>query len=176
MTPTWWPVDYPSVTVPVTHQKSPIWRCSLSGLLVHLRYVICRMRCFVCGLGYIRVPVQLVRCVGLGKKSMRYSGVIMSAMASQITGVSIVCSTVYSADQENAKSPRHWPLRGIHRWPVDSPPKGPVTRKVFSFYDVIIESPSANDIHVQYGLPETKAMQIHVYKLGVGVTSERLCW
>ena len=28
-------------------------------------------------------------------------------------------------------------VRGIHRWPVDSPHKGPVTRKMFPFDDVI---------------------------------------
>ena len=41
------------------------------------------------------------------------SEVIMSAVSSQITGVSIVCSTVYSgAIKENLKAPRHWPLYG----------------------------------------------------------------
>ena len=29
-------------------------------------------------------------------------------------------------------------VRGIHRWPVDSPHKGPVTRKMLPFDDVII--------------------------------------
>ena len=30
--------------------------------------------------------------------------------------------------------PRYWPfVRGIHRWPVDSPHKGPVTRKMFPY-------------------------------------------
>ena len=29
-------------------------------------------------------------------------------------------------------------VRGIHRWSVDSPHKGPVTRKIFPFYDVIM--------------------------------------
>ena len=29
-------------------------------------------------------------------------------------------------------------IRGIHRWPVNSPHKGPVTRKMFLFDDVII--------------------------------------
>ena len=29
-------------------------------------------------------------------------------------------------------------VRGIHRWPVDSPHKGPVTRKMFPFDDVIM--------------------------------------
>ena len=49
-----------------------------------------------------------------------YSDVIMNMMASQITGVSSVCSTVCSgAGQKNIKAPRHWPLWGEstgHRW------------------------------------------------------------
>ena len=40
-----------------------------------------------------------------------YSDVIMSAMAFQITGVSIVYSTVWSRT-ENIKAPRHWSLWG----------------------------------------------------------------
>ena len=35
-------------------------------------------------------------------------------------------------------------LNGIHRWPVNSPHKGPVKRKVFSFDDVIIHKGRAN--------------------------------
>ena len=31
-------------------------------------------------------------------------------------------------------------VRGIHRWPVDSPHKGPVTRKMFSFDALIMEA------------------------------------
>ena len=44
---------------------------------------------------------------------IHYSDVIMSAMASQITGVSMVCSTVcLGADQRKHQTPRHWPLWG----------------------------------------------------------------
>ena len=70
--------------------------------------------------------------------SCHYSDVIMGAMASQIIGVSIVCSTVCSgADQRKHQSSASLAfVRGIHRWPVDSPHKGPVTRKMFPFDDV----------------------------------------
>ena len=35
----------------------------------------------------------------------------MTTMASQITSLTVVYSTVYSdADKENVKAPRHWPL------------------------------------------------------------------
>ena len=65
---------------------------------------------------------------------------IMSAMASQIIGVCIVCSTVGSvADQRKHQSSA--PLafvQGIHRWLVNSPRKRPVTRKILPFDDVIM--------------------------------------
>ena len=59
-----------------------------------------------------------------------YSGIIMSAMASQITGASIVCSAASSgADQRKHQSSASLAfVMGIHRWPVDSPHKGPVTQ------------------------------------------------
>ena len=39
-------------------------------------------------------------------------------------------------------------VRGIHRWPVNSPHKGPVTRKMFPFDDVIMYN--ANNIDNSY--------------------------
>ena len=64
----------------------------------------------------------------------------MSAMTSQISGVSIVCSTVCaSTDQRKYQSPGALAfVRGIHVWPVDSPHKGPVTRKMFPFDNVMM--------------------------------------
>ena len=69
-----------------------------------------------------------------------YNDVIMSAMASQITSLTIVFSTVYSdADQRNYQSSASLAfVRAIHRWPVKSPHKCPVPRKMFSFDDVIM--------------------------------------
>ena len=69
-----------------------------------------------------------------------YNDVIMSAMASQITSLTIVYSTIYSGvDQRKHQSSASLAfVRGIHRWPVNSPHKWPVTRKMFSFDDVII--------------------------------------
>ena len=56
----------------------------------------------------------------------------MGAMASQVTSLTIVYSTVYTGqNKENIKSPR--------RWPVNSPHKGPVTREMFPFDDVIMD-------------------------------------
>ena len=65
----------------------------------------------------------------------------MSAMASQITSLTIVYPTVYSAaDQRKHQCSASLAfVRGIHRWPVNSPHQGPVTRKMFPFDDVIME-------------------------------------
>ena len=65
----------------------------------------------------------------------------MSTMASQITSSTIVYS---GADQrKHQRSASLAFVRGIHRWPVNSLHKGPVTRKVFPFDDVIMITDSA---------------------------------
>ena len=68
-----------------------------------------------------------------------YDDVIMGAMASQITSLTIVYSTLYwgtdqSKHQSSASLAFVW---GIHRGPVNSPHKWPVTRKMFPFDDII---------------------------------------
>ena len=74
---------------------------------------------------------------------IHYGDVIMSTLASQITGVSMVCSTVCSgADQRKHESSASLAfVGGIHRWPVNAPHKEPVTRKMFPFDDVIMIRP-----------------------------------
>ena len=69
-----------------------------------------------------------------------YTDVIMGAIASQITSLTIVYSTVYTdADQRKHRSSASLAfVRGIHRGPVNSPHKWPVTRKMFPFHDVIV--------------------------------------
>ena len=61
----------------------------------------------------------------------------MSPMASQITSLAIVYSTVYSGtDQRKHESSASLAfVRRIHQWPVISPHKGPVTRNMFPFDD-----------------------------------------
>ena len=65
----------------------------------------------------------------------------MGSIASQITSLTIVYSTVYSdADQRNYQSSASLAfVRGIHRRPVNSPHKWPVTRKMYPFDDVIMD-------------------------------------
>ena len=72
--------------------------------------------------------------------SLHYDDVIMGAIASQITSLAIVYSIVYSsADQSKHQSSASLAfVWGIHRGPVNSPHKWPVTRKIFPFDDVIM--------------------------------------
>ena len=69
-----------------------------------------------------------------------YSDVLMGTMASQITTLIIVNSTVYSgADQRKCPSSASLAfVWGPHRWPVHSPHKWPVTRNMFPFEDVFM--------------------------------------
>ena len=73
-------------------------------------------------------------------KFHHYDDVIMSAIASQITSLTIVYSIIYSdADQRKHQSSASLAfVQGIHRGPVNSPHKWPVARKMLSFDDVIM--------------------------------------
>ena len=71
---------------------------------------------------------------------LHYNDVIMSATASQMTGVTTIYLIVCWGDdqrkhQSSASLAFMW---GIHLWPVISPHERPVTRKVIPFDDVIM--------------------------------------
>ena len=76
----------------------------------------------------------------------------MSLIASQITSLTIVYSTVYS-DTDQRKYQSSAPLAfvwGIHRGPVNSPHKWPVTRKMFPLVIYVIINPSFNRLLLFY--------------------------
>ena len=112
------------------------------------------------GLLVLRFHVFVIVKLGKLQQTIHYNDVIMSAMASQITGVLIFYLTVSSgADQRKHQSSASLSfvrrirsaslsfVRGIHR------DKGPVTRKMFPFDDVIM---FADDLRRNdaYGMPE----------------------
>ena len=99
---------------------------------------------------------QFSKDISTSQPEYNYGDVIMSAVVSQITGVSIVCSIVCSGTNQrnHQRSASLAFVRGIHRWPVDFPHKGPVTRKMFPFDDVImprILRPQNQKIRVENG-------------------------
>ena len=71
---------------------------------------------------------------------LHYNDVIMGAIASQITGLTIVYSTVFSdADHRKHQSSASLAfVRGIRRGPVNFTHKWSVTRKMLPFDDVIM--------------------------------------
>ena len=83
---------------------------------------------------------NIISYQGYSVSCFHYNDVIMGTIASQITSLTIVHSTVYSdADQRKHQSSTLLAFeRGIHRRPVNSPHKWPVTRKMFPFDDVIM--------------------------------------
>ena len=75
---------------------------------------------------------------------LHYDDVIMGTIASLITSLTVVYSTVYSdADQRKHQSSASLAIVwGIHRGPVNSPHQWPVTRKMFPYDDVIMHADS----------------------------------
>ena len=99
---------------------------------------------------------------------IHYTDVIMSAMASKITSFKIVYSNVYlDADKRKHQSFTSLAFRGVvHRSPVNSLQKGPVTRKMFPFDDVIMQRPKGCEF--KYRIWQHKFVwKIAVYKLSL---------
>ena len=100
------------------------------------------VRLSVTGFGFELNSTQWCRIIAIMVKKWQTSleWQIVGAISSQITSLTIVYSTVYSdADQRKHESSASLAfVRGIHRWPVNSPHKWPVTRKMFPFDDVIM--------------------------------------
>ena len=96
-----------------------------------------------------------------------FSDVTMSVMASLITGVSIVYSSVCSgADQRKHQSSTSLAfVRGIHRWLVNSQQhKGQLTRMMFPFDDVIMQR-TAKRVHIlclRYHAPRRDGLPIQL--------------
>ena len=120
-------------------KRESIWRCQEAWGNWHVTYWFdCEIRSSFQISHY--VIVQLCAINVMYKINSHYRDVITNAMVSQITSLTIVYSIVHlRADQRKHQSSASLAIvRGIHRWTVNSPHKGPVTWKMFPFDDVIM--------------------------------------
>ena len=109
----------------------------------HSRNCCCKCRLRRGG-HFIQVPILWALIFWCRGRNIQwhYNDVIMGAIASQITSLTIVYSTFYSgADQRKHQSSASLVfVCGIQRWPVNSPHKGPAAENVsINFDDVIME-------------------------------------
>ena len=117
---------------------------------MHLKILSVKWRAFCLGLNVLTILVIRLEFSGrtwsvliavdeLAMPCIHYNDVIMGAIASQITSLTIVYSTVYSdADERKHQSSASLAfVWGIHRWPVNSPHKWPVMRKMVPFDDIM---------------------------------------
>ena len=139
--------EFPTQMASKAENVSIRWRHHGDFLLTHLWLVRMTERLSLTTLRTLshtrrRVPGSIPVVGSSCKRGIvhHYCDVIMGAMASQITSLIIVYSTVYSgADQRKHQSSASLAfVQGIHRWPVNPPYKWPVTRKMFPFDDVIM--------------------------------------
>ena len=91
----------------------------------------------------------------------------MSVIASQITSLTTAYSAVYSGpNQEKHQSSASLAfVRGIHRWPVNSPHKGSVKRKIFPFNDVIMTYMTRVHYIAEKGAPFSKSIYATAAKI-----------
>ena len=128
----------------MTTQISPFqsnYRVSIVRMWKRINHIITALHCIL-GPCYNGIGLHCTWTLIMNGSDLEnhYSDVRMGAIASQITSLTIVYSTVYSdADQSKHQSSASLAfVRGIHRGPVNSPHKWPVTRKMFPFDDVIM--------------------------------------
>ena len=122
------------------HHISVLLEDGLVQLKHNIFHIICR-RCG-CGLGLVWLycllwwilEIYFAYFLYVYFTGTHYSDVIMSTMASQITASAGVQAQI----KGSIKAPPLAFARGIHRSPVYSPRKGPVTQKMFPFDDVIM--------------------------------------
>ena len=135
-----WKVNYSASTSVFLMQGISLRKCSITGdftMVMNSTFHVNKVSALI--INNWRAELCLHCCFTV-LFFLHYSDVIMSTIESQITGVQIVCSIVCSgADQRRHQHSASLAfVRGIHRWPVDSAHKGPVTRKILPFDDVIM--------------------------------------
>ena len=106
-----------------------------------------------------------------------YNDVIMDTMASQITSLTIVYSSVYScAYQRKYQSFVSLAfVRGIHRQTVNSPHKRPVTRKLWPFDDVIMRKMINDEIWQGKGPTKYCGLKPEVRKINFNCLWQEHC-
>ena len=131
------------MSIAVEKKSDTVETGSITQNVTHLLLLISRIRAK--GWLILQVLVRTYTIPSLchlhhAEPRTHYDDVIMSAIASRITNLTNVYLIVYSrADQRKHQSSASLAfVRGIHRKPVNSPHKGPVTRKIFPFDDVIM--------------------------------------
>ena len=113
-------------------------------------------------------------------KQTHCNDVIMDTMASKIISLAIVYSTDYSGiDQRKHQSSASLALvRGIHRRPVNSPHKWPVTRKMFD--DVIMyiygNSAGGREPVCCSGVYTQTRYQLKFHRVGLGTWCKPRYW
>ena len=117
-------------------------------LTSRIRPAIFSSSIIICWYESNRNKISIGKGRGLAPAMWHYSDVIMDVIASQITSLAIVYSTVYSsADQRKHESSASLAfVWGIHRGSGNSPHKWPVTRIMVPFDDVIMTSQDMNQL------------------------------
>ena len=130
----------------VTHYLGS--NCCFNNVLIIISAILC-LRRLKKSSGNSRLLLQnFVLHPSFVKINKHYNDVIMGAIGSQITSLhDYSLNRLSGTDQRKHQSSASLAfVRGIHRWPVDSPHKWPVTRKMFPFDDVIMNTLSRNTI------------------------------
>ena len=114
---------------------------------------------------------MLINGVPADQELFHYCDVIMGAVASQTTSHTIVYSTVYSDSDQRKHFAKHR-VTGLCVGNSPGPHKRPVTRKIFSFDDVIMFIISWYICNLKWGV----LSQMHVSRAGASNYTPQILW
>ena len=158
-----------SVTLTSNSESELSWALKMTWTFSYPQYIQSNMHTFFISFAFSSLSVISSDCPSASEGKLtvekseawvsdyiyvHYGDVIMGAIASQFTSITIVYSTVYSdADQRKHQSSASLAfVRGIHRGPVIFTYKWPVTWKIFPFDDVIMFMGCSSMPNIKSGL------------------------
>ena len=111
-----------------------IFSCLLHTKIIVV-YTVFTLESIGCSVLCTFLDSSTTQCPPLSCMINHYRDVIIGVMVSQLTSLTIVYLVVYwGADQRKHQSSASLAfVRGIHRWPVNSTHKWPVTQKIIPF-------------------------------------------
>ena len=134
-------------------------------------FVACSTTYFIDNMGLRHRSAMFPHWSKTSKSLMpHYRDVIMSLVASQITSLTIVYSSVYSGGTENIKALRHWPLCGNSPVTREFPAQRASNAENISIDDVIMDCLMVCR-SIAEGLPPWAAVETYFFKSWLGVVS-----
>ena len=117
----WWSLLYWHGSTCILHMWTRDWNEEISSRYLHL--------------DHLQLSNVYIIYMYIYHSDVTWTSLCPKSLATRLFVQELVAADI----RENIKATHHWPfVSGIHRWPMDSPHKGRIMRKVRPWRDVIM--------------------------------------